>query len=206
MGKPTITKFGEDEYVEGTTLIINDANMLAEIAGNIESRTNVQAFHNAFALTFYWNKSHDNGYTYGNDAVVAAVRLPRRFTVIDAQFIGYAYETSAASNFENGQVNHGSGNEVVCKVELFGVVDNELGVKKTFEFPNGTLVKTASLTVDEGAKMYLMREVPGTPEDINLEVATDSTLVISCNIPSGAQANFNPWMQATIYCKEEHGR
>ena len=204
MGKPTITKFGAKEYVEGTTLIINDANMLAEIAGNIESRANVQAFHNNFSMTFFWQKTHEASYTYGNDSVMAAIRLPRRFTVVDAQFIGYASETGGSVQFAGNPTDAGAGNKVNCKLQLFDFK----GEQKLIEYPSGTFQKSLSLEIDTGGEMFLMREKPGAGsfEDINLEVSTDDTLAIVCEIPSGAATNFLPMIQATIYCKEEHGK
>ena len=204
MGKPTITKFGPNEYVEGTTLIINDANMLAEIAGNIESRTNVQAFHNNFAMTFFWQKTHEASYTYGDDSVVAAVRLPRRFTVVDAQFIGYASQASSGDQFAGSPFNPGVNNKVNCKLKLFDFK----GEQKHIEFPSGTIQKTLSVELDTGGEMVLVREKPGAGsfEDINLEVSTDDTLAIVCEIPAGASAGFAPMIQAIIYCKEEHGK
>ena len=135
---------------------------------------------------------------------MAAIRLLRRFTVVDAQFIGYASETGGSVQFAGNPTDAGAGNKVNCKLQLFDFK----GEQRLIEYPSGTFQKSLSLEIDTGGEMFLMRETPGAGsfEDINLEVSTDDTLAIVCEIPSGAATNFLPMIQATIYCKEEHGK
>jgi len=198
MGKPTITKYADDEYVEGTTLIVNDANIMAEIAGNIESKVNVKNYHNVFTINFHWQKGYET-YTYGNDAVVAAIKLPSLFTLMEVQFIGFASEAGAGYQFADSPVNAGSDNKVAGLIKVFDFN----GDQEPIEF-GGATVKTVSTVVTEAAKVYRIGDLNSSP--INREISVDSTLVVGCRIDSSANANFTPIMQVTLYCKQEHGR
>lgn len=208
MGRPTITKFGANQYVEGTTLVVNDANMLGEIAGNIESRVNVQSFNNYFTMSFFWEKDHET-YTFGNKAMMAAIQLPVRFRVEEVQLIGFASD-STNSQFENGSVGAASDNNVKVYLEVV----NSTGEAGFFSDSSGNLVAELTETVDTPGKWEKIGDISGikgswaggsaSPDPLGIEVGTSQTLTLSCEIPGAANSNFVPMIQAVVIGTMEH--
>lgn len=199
MGKPTISKYGANSYVDGTDLIINDANMLSEVAGNIENRVNVQSYHNILTFNYYWRKQNDVSYTIGQESLVAIVRIPRSFTVLQADFIGYCGDGAAGINFKDGQNNAGSNNVVTGKIE----VKNDLGESEIFSY-GGTVMNNISTEIEVANKIMSMGNIAGS-SPLNLTIGKFNYLYVSCKVKSGANAAFEPLIQVTLTCKEEHG-
>lgn len=203
MGRPTINRFGVNEYVDGSPLIINDSNILGEIAGNISNRDNVQAFNNLFTMTFYWNKGLET-YSFGNDAYVGAIRMPVRFTVLEAQIVGYATETAANYQFSQGAVNAGANNEVTVTLKVY----NELGEEEAVDATD------YSALIDTPGQQEKIGDISGikgvwaggaaSPDPLSLEVSQLQMLTIEAKINSSANVNFNPYLYVTVIGTMEH--
>lgn len=208
MGKPVITKFGTNQYVEGTTLVVNDANMLGEIAGNIESRTNVLAFKNLFTMSFYWEKDHET-YTFGNKAMMAAIQLPVRFTLKEVQLLGYASDVGN-NQFENGAVGAAANNNVKVYLEVIEAT----GENAFITYPAGNTVTSLTATLDAPGKVEKIGDLSGikgiwaggaaNPQPLDIDVGTSQIMTLFCEIPATANAAFVPTVQAIVVGTMEH--
>ena len=210
MGRPTISKFGVNQYVDGSPLIINDGNVLSEIAGNIENRVNVQAFNNNFVMSFFWQKDHET-YTFGQEAFMAAIQLPVRFKIKEVQFIGYSRSDVANSQFKMGILNSNANNTV----DVFLRVFDGAGERDDFLNESGASVKELSATLDTPEQQVKIGDITGvkntwagtspvTPTPLSIEVGTSQALAIVCRVNSSANAAFEPMIQATVVGTMEH--
>ena len=207
MGKPTISKYGVGAYVDGTDLIINDANILAEIGGNLESRTNIKNFNHYFTATYQFREQAlvaNNVYS-----VVGILNLPSAFKVLRAEFIGYADELGANQQFANNPVNSNSGNKVVGRLRH---LDSTTGKALPFGVPGQSpeVDIEHTVTFDEGGKPEFLGTFAsnggGAEGPINLTVTPNSLLEVSFKKALNAQADFYPTIFCVVFCVMEHGK
>tara|TARA_R100001086_G_scaffold51514_2_gene22940 strand:- start:937 stop:1542 length:606 start_codon:yes stop_codon:yes gene_type:complete len=201
MGKPTISKFGVTAYVDGSDLIINDANILSEIGGNLESRANIANFNNYFTATYSWKKNNLLSYTFGQYSFMGVLNLPKKFTVFKAEFIGYADQDAANRNFADSPTNANASNKVQCRIRH---LDSLTGNAIPFQVASSTLPEHTVELTEGGVPKSIGNVASSSP--INLLVSPNQVFEISLKIDASANANFDPSVQVTLFCGMEHGK
>ena len=208
MGKPTISKYGVGAYVDGSDLIINDANILAEIGGNLESRSNIANFNHYFTATFQFSKFLQTT-VFGEYCVTGLVNLPSRFKVLRAEFLGYSRELAANQQFADSPVNANANNKVTCRLRH---LDGATGNAIPFTLPGVTFpfLSEHSVTLTEAGYPKSMGTIAsnggGAAGPIDLSVSPNDVLEVSFQIDQNANAQFQPIVSAVVFCVMEHGK
>jgi hypothetical protein len=207
MGKPTISKYGVGAYVDGSDLIINDANILAEIGGNLESRSNITKFNHYFTANYQFRPQ--SGVANGVYSAVGILNLPSAFKVLRAEFIGYADELAANRQFAGSPVNSNANNKVVGRLRH---LDSTTGKALIFEIPGQSPQVNIehTVTIDTGGTPESLGTFAsnggGAEGPISLTVSPNSLLEVSFKIDQNAHADFYPVISCVVFCVMEHGK
>jgi hypothetical protein len=80
---------------------------------------------------------------------------------------------------------------------------NDLGESQVIKY-SGASYKQISTEIEVANKIMSIGNIAGS-SPLNLTIGKFNYLYVSCKIKSGANAAFEPFIQVTLTCKEEHG-